>query len=190
MDVSAQMGTALAPFRIDDVDWTILARLEAGALAKLALPGARVAHLRVERSSEGPGGAILAWTVEVAAPQGETISVVADLKGAISRVVLPERLRPRTNWLDPASLVAALARIRKVFGEDASIASIMAEDRGCRVTVDDPANGGRPASFELSADNVSRAAFTFSLDAMGQRFPAAELARLTQEKLASSRPGR
>ncbi len=186
VDISAQMGTAApAAFAIDDVDWTVLTRLEANALAKLALPKARIMRLRVEKSSEGPGGPVLAWTIEIASDDNELTSVIADLKGAVVRVVLPARLRPKTVWLEPAALAGALSRIARVFGERTSIASLTADERGCRVTIDDPANGGKPATFEFASDSVTRAAISFSLDAMGPRFAVADLAPLTQEKLAA-----
>jgi hypothetical protein len=123
IDVNAQMGTqGPAPFAIDDVDWTILAKLEADALARLALPKARIAHLRVEKSSTAPQGPTLAWTVEIIGPDDQALSVIADVKGAILRVVLPEGLRPKTDWREPAALAGAISRIATIFGERASIA--------------------------------------------------------------------
>jgi hypothetical protein len=186
IDVSAQMGTPRpSPFAIDDVDWTILARLETSALATLAMPKARVTHLHIEKSSEGPGGPVLAWTVEITGQDDEVTSVIADTKGAILRVVLPERLRPKIDWRDPAALAGAVSRIGKIFGQDTGIASIVADERGGRITIDDKANGGRPATFELSGDGVTRAAISFSLDSMGPRFSVADLAPLTEGKFAT-----
>ena len=185
VDVSAQMGTPTASFGISEVDWTIVRKLETDALARLAEPRARVKEISVEKSNEGPGGPVLSWTVEVADPDGEVSSVVADVKGAILRIVLPERLRPKIDWLDPAALAGAISRLAPTFGEKASIASLSADDDGCRVTIDDPANGGRPATFAFSADGVTRATISFSLDSMGPRFTVADLAPLTQAKLAA-----
>ena len=95
IDVSAQIGrSGPAPFSVDDVDWTILAKLQAGALAKAALPRAKVTRLRVAKSSAQPGGPALVWTVDIIEPSGEVTSVIADPKGAIQRVVLPASRRP------------------------------------------------------------------------------------------------
>lgn len=185
IDINAQMGTpGPAPFSVDDVDWTILAKLEADSLAKVAIPQARVTRIGVEKSSTGPGGPVLAWTVEITDPSGEVTSVVADTKGAIQRVVLPESRRPKIVWLDPAALAGAVSRVGAIFGPNVRIASIVADDRGGRITVDEPANGGRAATFDFSADGVSRAGMSFSLDSTGPRFGVADLASLTEQKIA------
>jgi hypothetical protein len=185
IDINAQMGTpGPAAFSVDDVDWTILAKLEANSLAKVAIPQAHVTRIGVEKSSTGPGGPVLVWTVEVTEPGGEVTSVVADTKGAIQRVVLPESRRPKIAWLDPAALAGAVSRVGTIFGPNVRIASIVADDRGGRITVDDPANGGRPATFDFSPDGVTRAAITFSLDSTGPRFGVADLALLTEQKIA------
>jgi hypothetical protein len=186
IDVNTQMGTpGPAPFSVDDVDWTILAKLEANSLAKVAMPQAHVTRIGIEKSSTGPGGPVLAWTVEITDPSGEVTSVVADTKGTIQRVVLPESRRPKIVWLDPATLAGAISRVGTIFGPNARIASIVADERGGRITVDEPTNGGQPATFDLSADGVTRAGFTFSLDSTGPRFGVADLASLTEQEIAT-----
>jgi hypothetical protein len=186
IDVNAQMGTpGPAPFSIDDVDWTILAKLTQDALVKVARPRARVTNLGLSKSSEQPGGPVLTWTVEIAEPSGEITSVIADPKGVIQRVVLPPSRRPKPNWLDAATIASAIARIAPTFGDDAEIASIIFDDRRGRITVDDRQNGGRAATFEFSADGVTRAAFSFSLDSMGPRFSVADTRSLDAQKIAA-----
>jgi hypothetical protein len=190
IDVSAQMRTqtgtpAAAPFSVDDVNWTILAKLEQDALARVAIPKARVTRLGIGRSSEQPGRPVLAWSVEVTDPTGEVTSVIADVTGAIQRVVLPVSRRPKANWLDAATIAGAIARIAPTFGADAKISSIVFEDRGARITVDDPANGGRAATFDFSADGVTRAAISFSLDSTGPRFSSADVAPLNEQAIAA-----
>src|SRR5262249_22090168 len=115
---------------------------------------------------------------------GEVTSVVADIKGAIERVVLPESRRPKIVWLDPATLAGAVSRVGAIFGPNARIASIFADERGGRITLDDSAHGGLPATFDFSADGVTRAAITFSLASTGPRFGVADLASLTEQKIA------
>ncbi|MFI4995493.1 MAG: hypothetical protein ACHQAQ_06885 [Hyphomicrobiales bacterium] len=116
----------------------------------------------------------------------KTVSLATNM-----RVVLPERLRPKIDWRDPAALAGAVSRIGKIFGQDASIASIVADERGGRITIDDKANGGRPATFELSGDGATPAAISFSLESMGPRFSVADLAPLTEGELATvTRPPR
>ena len=186
IDMDAQMGrSGPAPFGVDDVDWTILAKLKQDALAKAAITGAKVRSLRIEKSSEQPGGSTLVWTVEIAEPSGETTSVIADPRGTIQRVVLPASRRPKPSWLDPATIAGAIARIAPTFGPNAKIASIAFDDRGGKVTVDDPSQGNRPATFEFGADTMTRAAISFSLDAMGPRFGVGNLAALNEQKIAA-----
>jgi hypothetical protein len=62
---------------------------------------------------------------------------------------------------------------------------IVANDREARVTIEDPTHGSQPATLEFSADGVSRATISFSLEAMGPRFGGAELAALNEQKLAA-----
>ncbi len=50
---------------------------------------------------------------------------------------------------------------------------------------DDPSNGGNPATFDLAADGVSRASMTFTLNSQGPRFGVADLASITEQKVAA-----
>jgi hypothetical protein len=186
IDVNAQIGTAgPVPFRVDDVNWTILATLVQDALARAAVPQASVTRLTVGNASGQPGGPVLVWTVQLTEPDGQVTSVIADITGAIQRVVPPESRRPKPNWLDAATIAGAIARIGPTFGGDARIASIVFDDRRGRVTVDDPGQGGRAATFDFAPDTVTRATIAFSLDAMGPRFAVADLAALDERKIAS-----
>ena len=164
------------PFSVNDVDWSILTKLQADWLAKVNLSQAQITGIKVEKSSSQPGTAVLTWTVQVTDGDGEVTSVIADTKGAIQRVVLPESRRPKLVWTDPATLAGAIARIGTIFGPNTKIASIVADDRGGRITIDDASNGDNPATFDLSGDGVSRASMTFSLNSTGPRFGVADLA--------------
>lgn len=128
---------------------------------------------------------MLAWTVELVEPSGERTEVIADLKGAIERVVLPESRRPKLNWLDAATIARAIARVPATFGQDARIASLVFDNRGGRITVEDTANGGAPATFNFSADGVARASISFSLDSNGPRFSTGDLTGLDEKRLAA-----
>jgi len=186
IDTSAMMKTAgPPPFSVDDVDWTLLARLERDALARVAFPQAKVTEVAIAKSTEEPGAPALMWTVEITEPSGEKTSVIADQQGAIKRVVLPASRRPPVKWLDAATIAGAIARIAPTFGADAKIASIIFSDRGGRVTVDDRDNGNRPATFDFSSDGVTRASISFMLDSMGPRFGAADVAALNEQAIAA-----
>jgi hypothetical protein len=186
IDVNAQMGKAgPPPFSVDDVNWTILPKLAQDALAKAAVPQGRVTHFTVGKSSEQPGGPVLAWTVQITDPQGEATSVIADAKGAIQRVVLPASRRPKTNWLDAATIAGTIGRVAATFGADAKVASIIFEEDRARITVEDAANGGRPATFDFSPDTLSRSIITFSLESTGPRFSVGDVTPLNAQKVAA-----
>jgi hypothetical protein len=186
IDVSAQMGTpAPTSFSVNDVDWSVVGRLETDAMAKLAIPRASVKHIELSPSTDQPGQPVLNWSIEIAEPSGDVTTVVADKSGAIARVELPESRRPKIDWLDPAALAGAISRVGAIFGQNAKIASIVADDRRGRITIDDPAHGGQAATFDFTSDGVSRAGISFSLDSMGPRFGVADLAALNQQKLTA-----
>ncbi len=184
IDVSAQMGKpAPASFSISDVDWSIVGKLEMDATAKVAIPQTSIKHVALAPSADQPGQPVLNWTVEIAEPRGDVTTVVADRSGVIQRVELPESRRPKINWRDPSVLAGAIARVGAIFGQDAKIASIVADDRRGRITVDDVAHGGQAATFDFTGDGVLRAGISFSLDSMGPRFGVADLAALNEQKL-------
>jgi hypothetical protein len=190
IDVSAQMGrSGPAPFSVDDVDWTILAKLAQDALARAALPRARVTRLAIAMGAEQPGGPALAWRVELTEPSGEVTLVFADPKGAIQRVVLPASRRPKPKWLDAATIAEAIARIAPTFGGDVQVASIAFDDRGGRITLDDPSQGGRAATFDVAPDTFTRATISFSFDSMGPRFAVGDLASLDEPRIAAMQAG-
>jgi len=185
-DINAAMGIPpRASFGIGDVDWTLLEKLEDSAVAKTAIPRSAVSHVMVAASTDQPGAPALVWTLEVTDPDGEVTKVVADTKGIVTRVILPESRRPKIDWREPAALAGAIARIGATFGQNVKIASIVADERQGHITIDDPANGGQASTFEFSSDGVVRASISFSLDSMGPRFSVADLAPLNQEKIAA-----
>jgi hypothetical protein len=185
IDVNAEMGTpGPVPFSVDNVDWTILARLEKDALAKAALPQADITRLQVETSSERPGKPVLVWTVEITEPSGEVTSVVADTHGVIQRVILPPSRRPPVDWLDASTIARAIARVGPTFGAGTKIASLVFDDRGGRITIEDPANNGRAQTFDFAEDGATRAGITFQLDSSGARFGVSDIASLDEKMIS------
>ena len=175
------------PFSINNVDWTICSKLEADALAKVAMPKAQVTRLIVQKLSLGLNDAAAAWTVEVTDPDGEVTSVVADTKGGILRVELPESRRPKIVWLEPATIARAISNVGTFLGPNAKIISIEIDERGGKFTADDPVHGGEPAIFELSADGASRGTDPVAPTVAPKGFTAprltfADLASLTEQK--------
>jgi hypothetical protein len=186
IDTNAQMGVAgPAPFSVDDVDWTILDKLKQDALAKAGVPQASVREFAVANASDQPGGPALLWTVTIVEPDGEKTSVIADTKGAIRRVVLPESRRPKPKWLDAATIAGAIGRIAPTFGPDIKIASIVFADQGARITVDDPSQGGRAATFNFAPDALTRSGIIFGLESAGPRFAVGDIGWLNEQKIAA-----
>lgn len=185
IDVDAQIGTAgPVPFSVDDVDWTILAKLEKDALAKAALPQAGITGLQVGKSSERPGEPALVWTVEITEPSGDVTSVIADTQGGIQRVLLPPSRRPPVDWLNAATIAGAIAGVGPTFGPATKIASIVFDDRGGRITIEDPAHNGQAQTFDLAEDGATRAGITFQLDSSGARFGVSDVASLDERMIA------
>jgi len=186
VDIRSAMKLPPLPlFGVDEVNWTVVGKLEADALARIAIPRARVAELHVEKSFEKPGAPALAWTVEISDPDDEKTLVVADVNGVIERVVLPPSRRPKADWRDPATLAGVIASLGPSFGPDASVAMIMANEKDGRITLDDPANGGEATTFDFTANGLSRTDHAFILYAKGAHFAVKDLAPLTQQKLAA-----
>ena len=77
-------------FNIGDADWTIIAKLEADALAKVAIPNTKVTGLILTKlNAGGSSGPVVTWIVDVTDPNNKIVDVVADAKGVIQTVVQP-----------------------------------------------------------------------------------------------------
>ena len=187
-DIALDIPTGAAPptpFAIDDLDWTVFAKLEQDALAKVAIPRSAVTRIVAEKSSDLPGVATLVLAVEVTDPDDEITRVIADPKGQIIRVIQPKRRQPKVDWLAPATLVKAIKVIGAFFGANAKIASIVVEDGGGRVTVDDKGNTGKATTFDLTGDGISRSPFSFSLESTGPRFTLSDIAGFNEAKIVA-----
>ncbi len=186
--VDMRSATKLPPlpvFGVDEVNWTLVGKLEADALARVAIPRARITEIHVEKSFEKPGAPVLAWTVEITDPDDEKTLVVADANGVIARVVPPPSRRPKLDWRDPATLAGLLASLGPSFGPETNVAMIMADENAGRITLDDPAKGGEATTFNFTPNGLSRSDHAFILYAKGAPFAVRDLAALTQQKLAA-----
>ena len=77
-------------FNIGDVDWTIIAKLEADALAKVAIPNAEVTGLILTKlNGGGSSGPVVTWIVDVTDPNNKIVDIVADAKGVIQTGAQP-----------------------------------------------------------------------------------------------------
>src|SRR5215469_16065574 len=72
--------------------------------------------------------------------------------------VLPIKRLTKVEWLDAATIAAAIARIAPTFGREAKIASIAFDNGRGSFAVDESDNDNRPATFGFSSDGVTREA--------------------------------
>ena len=117
---------------------------------------ADITGLQVEKSSERPGGPALVWTVEITEPSGDVTAVIANTQGAIQRILVPPSRRPPVDWLNPATIAGAVASVGPTFGAATKITSIVFDDRGGRITIEDPANNGQAQAFDFSEDGATK----------------------------------
>ena len=186
IDVNAQMGTpAPASFSVNDVDWTMLGKLESDALAKAAIPQASIKHVGLAMTTDQPGQPALDWIVEIVEPSGEITKVIAD-KNRRHRARRPAGIAPPEDRLARSQSARLRHRARRhdLRPEREDRLDRRRRRRG-RITVDDPAHGGQAATFDFTTDGVSRAGISFSLDSMGSRFALSDLAALDEQKLAA-----
>jgi hypothetical protein len=97
---------------------------------------------------------------------------------------LPPSRRPHTDWLNAATIAGAIAQIGPTFGAATKIASIVFEDRGGRITIEDPASNGQAQTFDFLEDGATRAGITFQLDSRGARFSVSDVASLDEQMIA------
>jgi hypothetical protein len=174
-----------APFAVDDVDWTVLPMLMTAAKDKLGMADGRVTGAEITRPTTGVGAAVVLWHIEVTDRNREKGTVDADVKGAIKQVTLPESRRPPLDYYDPATMVAALARIGEEFGAAAKFSEISFMGDKVIITAQDPRQPGEFAQILLTQTGFTRFG-TPSMFAMAHKpFTLAELQPLTAQKLAA-----
>jgi len=91
---------------------------------------------------------------------------------------------PPSIGLSAATIAGAIARVGPTFGAATKITSIVFDDRGGRITIEDPARKGQAQTFDLSEDGAIRSAITFQLDSSGARFGVPDLAPLDEKMIA------
>jgi hypothetical protein len=171
-------------FSVDDVDWSLAGKIEADALAASAIPKALVTEIHIAKDVERPGPPALAWEVHIATPDEETAIVFADVHGAISRIDLPESLRPKIDWLNPSALAGALAKLPSQLGGEVKVASLNVSDQNARITIDDPGRAGQTTTFDFKSNGLLRGSIVLN-DQSNQRYEVKDLAFLTEQKLTA-----
>ena len=181
-------GSSDVPFGIDDADWTQLPRLAVAAREKLGMPQGTIGTIELRKSAEGVGAPVLLWRIEIADANGEKGSVFADAAGSVKRVMLPESRRKPADWLDPATVADAFARIGREFGAEAKLVEITFDDNKVRISAEDPRQPGKLIDVILSDQGFRRFGDGFAMAAAmhgkPRTFAIAELAPLTAPRIA------
>jgi hypothetical protein len=183
------MSSADAGFGIEDADWTQLPATVATAKERLGMPQGRLQGVELRKRAEGLRDPMLMWNVEITDSNGEKGSVLADVAGAVKQVLLPESRRKPSDWLDPATVVAAFDKIAREFGPDAKLIEVLFHDHKVRISAEDPRRPGQPIDVILSDTGFSRfgsGAFAMAAAMWGKprTFTIAELEALTPQHIA------
>ena len=183
------IGSADAPFGIEEADWTKLPMLVLAAREGLGMPQGALSGIELRKNAEGVGDPAVLWKIEITDRNGEKGSVLADAAGTVKQVLLPESRRKPSNWLDPATAIDAFARIGKEFSADARLVEIVLDDDSVRIGADDPRQPGQLVDVYLSDKGFRRfgsGGFAMAAAMWGKprTFTIAELAPLTAERIA------
>lgn len=155
-------------FAFSDLDFAVLPDLKKkAALEKLAMDGATIRRIEAERLVTGVREPQLSWVIFVEDKAGEEGKVVADVKGEILEVLLPESRRPKLDWLAGATVRATLDRIFAKFDKGTRFRTILINDEQGNVEVSDPLKPGELASFVVDDTEIVPFGTAFSGDVFG-----------------------
>ena len=159
------------PFSLDDVDFTLLTKLENSAKDRLGIADGVVERVIVSKPHRERGGAV-EWEVQVTsatapvflmpgAPKPPQGSVTFDTKGNILRTKYPEGHGPQTNLFDAAMLAKAIDKIGERLGAHVQVTELVVFDKTINITALDPQNPKKLVAFTYQDEDVSRASDAF-----------------------------
>jgi hypothetical protein len=191
VDTPSMLGYGVARyerFALSELDLAALPGIKAAALAAFDSPGASIKYMKAQRATDRPGDREVLWYIDLKQADGQEGDIVANVKGEILDVVLPESRRVAAGpWLAPATIVRTLARIGKEFGAGARFSEIFIDDEKATVQVEDPQEPGKMARFVVSPERTMRFGTLMpwenELDP-AKAFTLADIAALSEERLA------
>ena len=184
VNADAMRIAPLAPFGIEEIDWTVLPQLVAAARQQLGMPTGRISDIGLSKPTEGAGQPVLLWRVEIIDQDRERGYVVADIKGAIQQTMLPESRRKPTDWYEPAAMAGAMARLTREFGSDAKFVDLTFMHDKVVMTVEDPRKLGEYAQMILTDAGIMRFGTASMFAVRNPPFTMADLAPLDAGRLA------
>lgn len=175
-------GDADVTFAFADLDLAVLPELKKAALDKLKLEGGTITRVEAEKRISGIKPPELVWVVNIEDAKGEKGQVIADTRGEILEIVLPESQRPKLEWLAGSTMRATLDRVFAKFPKDTKFRTILFNDERANIETEDPLKPGELASFIVNDVEITPfgTAFPDEFLDMGagppQRFTAEEMA--------------
>lgn len=173
-----------APFGVEEIDWAVLPRLVVTAKDQLGMPTGHVTDIGLSKPTDGAGQPALLWKVEVTDGNRERGYVLADTKGAIKHVMLPQSRRKPTDWYDPETMAGALARMMREFGPETKFTDLTFMGDKVVITVQDPRKPGEYAQMLLTDAGFTRFGTPSMFAVRNPPFTMADLASLDARKLA------
>jgi len=184
LDLESSLGPPPdAPFGIDEVDWAIVPKLEAAARQSLGMPQGRISEVELSKPAEGVGTPVLLWRIEVTDANGDKGLIRADMKGAVTQVLLPESRRGPIDLFDPPAMLEALAKIDREFGPAGRFAEIRFVRDKAILTAIDPRQPGEFAQFVMTREGFSRFGMASMFATQRPLFAIADLRPLTAAKI-------
>jgi hypothetical protein len=105
------------------------------------------------------------------------------MTGEIHSVALPEGRRRPVDHLSPAGVTAALAEVRRAFGDDAPLMAVVVDRDGPEVVVVDPKAPGNHTIFAPRNGEWIRVRSTGQAYGFAGSFRAGELGALTEDRM-------
>jgi len=148
------------------------------------MPQGRVTGAEVSRPAQGVGEPAVVWKIEVTDINREKGTILADTRGAVTEVTLPESRRPPIDWYDPATMVQMLDRIGREFGNGAKFSEITFMNDKVVIVAPDPRQPQTFVQVLLMKDGFSRFGSPGMPATMQAPFALDDLQPLSAPKLA------
>jgi tetratricopeptide (TPR) repeat protein len=157
------------PFSFNDIDWTMLPKVEHAAKERLGIADGvvqRVALSKPERVGDSGG---IEWEVAIKSakapllwnpslPPVEEGSVAFDMTGHVMRTKYPPGRGPKVDLFSAADLQKAVDTIKQRLGRQVQVTELLISPDSIDITAQDPKNAANFAIFTYKNEDVVRRA--------------------------------